>query len=56
MLECCLTKGRLAALPGVPASHVREVLTGTRDVNLDFAKRFLAKPGIPSYFILEATQ
>lgn len=54
MYERRLNKGQLAALLGVPASRLSEVLNGKRSVNLDFAKRLHTKLGIPGDFILEA--
>jgi HTH-type transcriptional regulator/antitoxin HigA len=54
MYERRLNKGQLAALLGVPASRLSEVLNGKRGVNLDFAKRLHSKLGIPGDFILEA--
>jgi len=53
MYERKLKQKDLAALLGVSATRLSEVMQGKRKVNMDLAKRLYLKLGISPAFILE---
>jgi HTH-type transcriptional regulator/antitoxin HigA len=53
MYERKLKQKDLAALLGVSAARLSEILSGKRKVSLDFAKRLHRELGIDPAFILE---
>lgn len=53
MYERKLKQKDLAALLGIPATRLSEVMQGKRKINMDLAKRMYSVLGIDAAFILE---